>query len=172
MFKFATFPAWAFEIIFAAVMALMFFALGWHFGADHVQDQWDADIARQNKAAAKTEKAAVAVSEIVTTKFIDRVQVIHEKARTIIKEVTVYVTKKDDSNCSINSGFVQLFNQSPALDTAIPDASSSTYGLPSGVALSDVASAIAENHEAFDANAEQLKALQEWVREQLKVFNG
>lgn len=172
MFRFPSVPVWMVELLLTFLLTATCFGAGWHFGAGHVQAKWDKDIIAQNKAARKTEKASNAVNEIVTVKYIDRVQVIHDKGRTILKEVPVYVTKKDDSNCVINNGFVKLFDKSLSLDAPVPDPISGAYEEPSGVALSTVADTIVENHEAFDANAEQLRALQEWVREQLKVFNG
>lgn len=62
------------------------------------------------KALANQKKKQDKVTIKVVTKYVDRVQVIREKAKTIIEKVPVYVTAENDAACVIPDSFISLWN--------------------------------------------------------------
>jgi hypothetical protein len=80
------------------------------------------------------------------------------------QEVPRHVTPKMDRDYPVPCGFVRVFNT--ATHGPVPDAAACPDDSPSGVALSEVGQAETENDGQYDAVAEQLKALQDWVRRQ------
>lgn len=100
----------------------------------------------------------------VITEYVDRVQVVRERGATIIKEVPVYVTAQADASCPVTAGFVRVHDA--AAEGASLDGAPTDPDAPApGVALSTVADTVVSNYTACHANAEQLIALQAYVRE-------
>ncbi|HEY5804854.1 MAG TPA: hypothetical protein VIT90_14270 [Lysobacter sp.] len=99
----------------------------------------------------------------VVTEFVDRVQIVRERAATITKEIPVYVTAEADARCHVPVGFVRVHDaaaQNLPLDRPAgdPDAPAA------GVTLSAVADTVADNYGACNETREQLIGLQEWLR--------
>jgi hypothetical protein len=92
-------------------------------------------------------------------RYIDRVQQ---------QVVTKFVTVKDDSACTINTGFVRLHDSVVNQVLISPEETDTT---PSDIKLSDVSSVVKENYSTCQRTAQQLKSLQEWVRRQEKLWN-
>jgi hypothetical protein len=143
----------------AAVLILttaLFFA-GWHYGARHVQTQWDAAKLAQAKAVAKVEVKQAAVTEKVVTQYVDRVQVIHEQGKTLTKQVVKYVPL---STPDLPYGF-RLLHDAAATGVPLPE----TPGRLDGptVPAAQVAGTIVDNYTGCRANGEQVKALQDWI---------
>jgi hypothetical protein len=99
----------------------------------------------------------------VVTQYVDRVRVVREKGETIIKEVPVYVPVQADAACTINRGFVRLHDAAAAGE--LPEPARDADAAAAGIALSAVAGTVAANYQTCHENAEQLRALQTWVRE-------
>ena len=79
------------------------------------------------------------------------------RTQTLIQKVPYYVTRNADRACTINRGFVQLWNHGAGGPGAAADAPGGPVEAPSGVALSDVARADAANYGvAYDWRAEAL----------------
>ena len=139
---------WPYRWLALILLAVALIGFGWIKGAGHVQAQWDAAVQQQTlQAAAVRERQAQATVKVVT-EYVDRIRVVREKGDTIIKEVPVYVPVQADAACTINRGFVRLHDAAAA-----------------GIALSAVAGTVAANYQSCHENAEQLRALQAWVRE-------
>lgn len=124
-----------------------------------------AEDARREADAARDLALA---SERVVVRYVDRVQVVRANAQIITKEIPIYVTPTADAACTVPVGFVRLHdaaaaNQPTGPSTGNPDAPAA------GVALSDVASAVADNYATCHANAEQVIGLQDYVRELLRL---
>ena len=153
------------------VLALLTIALvaAWRVGERHgeakVQAAWDADKAKQAAALAEAERKAAQVTERVVTQYVDRVQVVHEKGQTLIQKVPVYVSSKADAQCVVPRGFVRV-HDAAARQMPLPDPAAGTDDAPSGVALSAVAGTVVLNYSTYYEQAEKLKALQEWARQQ------
>ena len=139
---------WSYRLLALVLLAAALLGFGWIKGAEHVQAQWDAAVQQQTlQAAAVRERQAQATVKVVT-EYVDRIRVVREKGDTIVKEVPVYVPVQADAACTINRGFVRLHDAAAA-----------------GLALSAVAGTVAGNYQSCHENAEQLRALQAWVRE-------
>lgn len=151
-----------YRIIGGLAILLMIIAAAEFDGAARVNARWQEDKAKQAAAAAAIlEKQGEATVKVVT-EYVDRVKVVREKGDTIIKEVPVYVPAQADAACTINRGFVRLHDAAAA--NQIPEPAGVADAAPSGITLSTAAGTIAGNYERCSENAEQLRALQEWVR--------
>ena len=145
-----------------ALALLAIYSWIWHRGAAHVQARWDAVAAEQAKVRAEQAATRAEVSTEVVSAHAERVRVIREKGEVIIREVPVYVPA---GSCDLPSGF--RVHHDAAAAGVLPD--------PAGIADADpaaaqaVAEAVADNYATCHANAEQLSALQEWVRKQAAV---
>lgn len=154
---------WPYRLLVLAALGVALVGLGWIKGASHVQVQWDAAI--QQKAlqtAAARERQAQATVKVVT-QYVDRVRVVREKGGTIIKEVPVYVPVQADAACTINRGFVRLHDAAAA--GKLPEPARDADEAAAGIALSAVAGTVATNYQTCHENAEQLRALQMWIRQ-------
>ncbi len=154
---------WPYRLLTLAALSVALVGFGWIKGAGHVQAQWDASIQQQAlQAAAIRERQAQATVQVVT-QYVDRVRVVREKGETIIKEVPVYVPVQADAACTINRGFVRLHDAAAAGE--LPEPARDADAAAADIALSAVAGTVAANYQTCHENAEQLRALQTWVRE-------
>lgn len=154
---------WPYRWLALILLAAALIGFGWIKGAGHVQAQWDAAVQQQTlPAVAVRERQAQATIKVVT-EYVDRVRVVREKGDTIIKEVPVYVPVQADAACTIHRGFVRLHDAAAAGD--LPEPARDTDATPAGIALSAVAGTVAANYQTCHENAEQLRALQAWVKE-------
>ena len=154
---------WPYRLLALAALGLALVGFGWVKGAGHVQTQWDTAVQQQAlQATAVREEQAQATVEVIT-QYVDRVRVVREKGDTIIKEVPVYVPVQADAACTINRGFVRLHDAAAA--GALPEPARDADAAAADIALSTVAATVATNYQTCHETAEQLKALQTWVRE-------
>ena len=155
--------AWPYRLLALAALGIAVFGFGWLKGASHVQAQWDAAVQKQTlQASAIRERQAQATVKVVT-EYVDRVRIVREKGDTIVKEVPVYVPVQADAACTINRGFVRLHDAAAAGE--LPEPAREADAATAGIALSAVARTVAANYQSCHENAEQLRALQAWVRE-------
>ena len=154
---------WPYRLLALVLLAAALIGFGWIKGAGHVQAQWDAAAQQQALQTSATRLRQAEATVKVVTEYVDRVRVVREKGDTIIKEVLVYVPVEADAACTINRGFVRLHDAAAAGELLKPagDADAPAAGL----ALSAVAGTVAGNYQSCHENAEQLRALQAWVRE-------
>ena len=154
---------WPYRLLALTALGIALVGFGWIKGANHVQARWDAAIQQQAlQAAAIRERQAQATVKVVT-QYVDRVRVVREKGDTIIKEVPIYVPVQADAACTINRGFVRLHDAAAAGE--LPKPARDADAAAAGIALSAVARTVAANYQSCHENAEQLRALQAWVRE-------
>ena len=100
----------------------------------------------------------------VVTQYVDRVQTVHVQGKTITKEIPVHVTPKADAACVVPVGFVRIHDAAAANTAPQPAAGDPDAPAP-GLALSAVAETVADNYTTCHATAEQLIALQAYLRE-------
>lgn len=155
--------AWPYRLLASLAIGAVLFGLGWVKGQDHIQARWDAQVQQQAVQIAEQQQRQAQATVKVVTRYVDRVRVVREKGQTIVKEVPVYVPVEADAACSVNRGFVRLHDAAAAGD--LPEPASDADAAASGVALSAVAETFADNYQTCHENAEQLRALQGWVRE-------
>ena len=140
-------------------------------GAISNEDIWQLKVKEMETAIAKQELAAAEVTHEVITQYVDRVKIVEGKTREIIKKVPVYITKESDDKCAINNGFVSLHNSS-ASQTKISDTTRDVNETASDVKLSTVATTLTENYGTYYQVAEQLKSLQDWIKQQKDLDDG
>ena len=155
--------AWPYRLLALAALCIAVFSFGWLKGANHVQAQWDAATAKQQQAQAQAQTRQAETTIQVVTQYVDRIQIVREKGDTLIQEIPVYVPVQADTACTVRRGFVSLHDAAAAgeLPTAPRDADAPAEGL----ALSAVAATVVTNYQTCIEYAEQLKALQDWIRQ-------
>lgn len=136
-------------------------------GMAHVQDLWNRAIEKENLAILKRVVLQEKITTKVVTEYVDRIKVIKEKSETITKEIPIYVTAKNDSQCIINNGFVWLHDA--AAQNTIPDTARTFNETASNFKLSGVIRTVKQNYQICNENAEQLISLQQWVKEQYEL---
>jgi hypothetical protein len=134
------------------------------------QEKWEARVAEVKLEMAKKETASAESSVKVVTKYITKVEVVKEKGDLIAKQIPNLISATADGQCVIPNGFVLLHDS--ASRNEVPDASGSTNEGTSEVKLSGVGKTITENYTTYHQVAEQLRSLQEWVKEQKRIYNG
>lgn len=130
---------------------------------------WREKVAKMEAEIAQKEAESAETTTKVVTKYVDRVTVVKEKGDVIIKEIPNYISKDSDAKCVVPNGFVSLHDA--AAKNEIPNATRDANEGASAVKISGVAATVTENYTTYYQISEQLKSLQEWVREQQKVFN-
>jgi hypothetical protein len=139
-----------------------------------------ADLKAKDAAALKVAQAHVAAvtaaqakaSATVMAAYTPAVAAIAANATTLTKEIPAYVTPKDDAGCTLNTGAVRLLDAAASGLPGLPNAPTSADDAPSGVALSALVTADVGNDAAALENADQLAALQAWIRAQQAAWNA
>lgn len=101
---------------------------------------------------------------------IERVEVVRWKTRDVVKRVPFYVSGLGDAGCAVPVGFVRL-HDSAASGAGLPDnpdTSGQLHDAPSGIALSTVASTVAENYGTCREEMTRFEGLQDWVTKYCK----
>ena len=155
--------SWPYRLLALAALGIALFGFGWLKGASHVQAQWDAATAAQQQAQAQVQIRQAEATVQVVTQYVDRIQVVREKGDTLIQEVPVYVPVQADAACTVHRGFVSLHDAAAAGE--LPEPSRDPDAPAEGLALSAVAATVVTNYQTCHENAEQLKALQDWIRQ-------
>ena len=154
---------WPYRLLALAAFGVVLIGLGWIKGASHGQAQWDAATAAQQHAQAQAQIRQAEATGQVVTQYVDRIQVVREKGDTLIQEVPVYVPIQADAACTVHRGFVSLHDAAAAGE--LPEPARDADAPAEGLALSAVAATVVTNYQTCHENAEQLKALQDWIRQ-------
>jgi hypothetical protein len=154
---------WPYRLLALAALGMALIGFGWLKGTSHVQAQWDAATAAQKQAQAQMQTRQAEATVQVVTQYVDRIQVVREKGDTLIQEIPVYVPVQADAACTVHRGFVSLHDAAAAGE--LPEPARDADGPAEGVALSAVAATVVTNYQTCHENAEQLKALQDWIRQ-------
>lgn len=164
----------AYIIILVLVVGILFgggFKAGHSYATNHytaIISKMEADAAtlRAEKAElqVKLDAEIANVKERIVTKYVDRIKVIKEKEYVYRDKATNVVPDRTE----LSNGWVSLHD---AAATGSEDATSTDYsdGTGSGVKANQALAVISDNYAACRANAEQLTALQEYVREVQRV---
>lgn len=155
--------AWPYRLLALAALCIVLFGFGWLKGANHVQAQWDAATVEQQQAQAQVQIRQAEATVQVVTKYVDRIQIVREKGDTLIQEIPVYVPVQADAACTVHRGFVSLHDAAVAGE--LPEPARDVDAPAEGLALSAVAATVVTNYQTCHENAEQLKALQDWIRQ-------
>lgn len=152
-----------------AVAAGLLYALGYLSGAGSERSNNQRLDEARLKQSFEQGRALGTVREKVVVEYVDRIVKVYQAGATITKEVPVYVSKAADRACVVPAGFVRV-HDAGAANLPVAAGPSVTDGAASGLALSTVAASVVDNYSECHANAEQLKALQQWVRESQAVL--
>jgi len=154
----------------AQLIACVLFILGVYLSGGISNDaRWKEKVAEMELAVAKKEVKSAEETTKVVTKYIETVKIVKEKGDVIIKEVPKYITKESDAKCPIPNTFVVLHDS--ASKNEIPEPTRLANEGTSETKLSTVTETVVENYSICHQNAEQLKALQEWIKLQQSIFN-
>jgi hypothetical protein len=164
-------------IVAAILIVGALFGGGYKTGHTFATNHYTAIIADMEATAAKLEadkaklqgdleKEIANVKIKVITKYVDRIKVIKEK-EYVYRDQAINVVP---DRSILSNGWVSVHDAAAAGN---PDADSTRAadGSPSGVAANQALARVTENYSACHANAEQLTALQEYVREVQKVVD-
>lgn len=149
-----------------AGVLLSFWLYGkWQFeqGQQDVQDRWNISIEEGKKLLKELEGKTGKVNTVIETKYVDRIKVVHEKAKTIIKEIPVYIPVDSPD---LPSGFRVLHDAAAASE--VPDRSRITTAAT--VPVATATETIVTNYETCHQWREQVLGWQEWYREQSLVW--
>ena len=157
-------PPW---VMWLALAVLVAAATGWGWvkGAASVQAEWDTERAAQTVTVLRVQVKQTEVTERIVTQYVDRVRVVRETADAVIREVPVYVPQSCDADGRLPAGWRVLHDAAASGGAADP----STVAHAQPVAPDTAASTVARNYGTCRETAEQLTALQQWVREQSVV---
>lgn len=155
--------SWPYRLLALAALGIALFGFGWLKGASHVQAQWDAATAAQQQAQAQLQTRQAEATVQVVTKYVDRIQIVRDKGDSLIQEIPVYVPVQADAACTVHRGFVSLHDAAAAGE--LPQPARDADAPAEGLALSTVATTVVTNYQTCHENAEQLKALQDWIRQ-------
>lgn len=129
---------------------------------------WRAKAAELNAQVEKIKSESEKASKKVVYKYIERTKIVKEKSNAIRSQVTKFVPKEADANCTIPRSAIVLHDA--AAKNVIPDTTSgANEGATSDITLSRLLDTTVLNYGTFYEVKEQLKALQDWVREQKKI---
>lgn len=147
-----------------AIVLALGFAVWWIYDAGKESEQRKAQIAalQADKAALTVALERAKASERVVTKYIDRVKVVQGRTQTIIKEVPIYVPADSPD---LPPG-LRVFHDATA-QGELPDPTRIADAAP--VPAQDLATTVIDNYGICHANAEQVIALQDWIREQQAI---
>ena len=134
------------------------------------QEKWEARVAEVKLEMAKKDAESAEATTKIVTKYVTVDRIVKEKGDAIVKEIPKFISKDADAKCVVPNGFVLLHDS--ASKNEVPD---STRGVDEGaskVKLSGIAETVTTNYTTYHQVSEQLKALQDWVKEQKRIYNG
>ena len=141
----------------------------WALGSQTERDKYALELEKQKVHIAELEKKASEKTVEVVTKYVETVKVVKEKGDVIREKVPVYITKEDDARCVIPNGFVIVHDS--AVQNRVPEGTGNPNEGASGVELSEATKVIVDNYNKYHEVVEQLRALQNWVKEMEKNYN-
>ena len=139
------------------------------YGGYGTEMKWRAEAAKLKADMDRKVALSEAHSKQIVTKYVTKTKVVKEKGDVIVKKVTEYINKDADANCVVPKSFVLLHDS--AAKNEVPDTSKGVDGTPSGVKLSTIGETVTINYNNYHQLSERLKALQDWVTQQEKIYN-
>ena len=117
--------------------------------------------AQDAAALAKARKVQTVIDTRIVTQTKVLVHTVYVRGATIIQKVPTYVTRYDNVRCTINVGFVRLWNDANRM--SVPAPATSIDETPSPVVLSDVAAEHSREATLCHTNDARFRELQAWV---------
>jgi len=132
---------------------------GYGFGYDAAKDDLQAAIAKNNELEKKLDDALKNVRVETKTEYIDVIKTITQKEKEYVYQTIEVVPSLFD----LGNGWV--YEHDSAAQGSDADARLAADATPSGIKDNQGLRVIVENYAACRENAEQLKALQKFIRE-------
>ena len=146
------------KIAICTTLCAALFSAGLYMGHQiGVSGCYEAQIKAQAHSIETGIKQAV-VSDQTVTKYVDRVQIVQGKSRTIIKEIPIYV----QDTVNLSGGWRMLHNN--AVYNEVSDTTRDSD--EATVTATDALETVIRNYGICHENSTTLSSLQEWVREQ------
>jgi hypothetical protein len=146
------------KIAICTTLCAALFSAGLYVGHKWgVSSCYEATIEAQRHTIETGIKQAV-VSDQTVTKYVDRVQIVQGKSRTIIKEIPIYV----QDTVNLSGGWRMLHDN--AVYNAVSDTTRDSD--EATVTATDALETVIRNYGICHENSTTLSSLQEWVREQ------
>ena len=154
------------KIAICTTLCAALFSAGLYMGHQiGVSGCYEATIEAQRHTIETGIKQAV-VSDKTITQYVDRVQIVQGKSRTIIKEIPIYV----QDTVNLSGGWRLLHDN--AIYNELPDPTrDSDEGTVKTTAITatDALETVAANYGICHENSQTLQSLQSWVREQSAI---
>jgi hypothetical protein len=173
LFVFGTFTVFlplvkAYGLLMRTVGIILLIGSVYLYGGYGTEMKWRAEAAKlkadMDRKVALSEKQ----SKQIVTKYVTQTKVIKEKGDAI-KKLSQHV-KEADAKCIVPKSFVLLHDS--AAKNEVPDTSAGVDGSSSRTNLSTIGETVTINYNNYHQLREQLKALQDWVSSQEKIYNG
>jgi hypothetical protein len=146
------------KIAICTTLCAALFSVGLYMGHQiGVSGCYEAQIEAQAHSIETGIKQAV-VSDQTVTKYVDRVQIVQGKSRTIIKEIPIYV----QDTVNLSGGWRMLHDN--AVYNAVSDTTRDSD--EATVTATDALETVIRNYGICHENSTTLSSLQEWVKEQ------
>lgn len=155
----------ALYVILSSALSLGSFSIGLSVN----ESNWQLKVKDMQVQIAELESKANEVTTKIVTQYVDKVRIVEGKTHVLIKKVPEYITKESDSKCSINVGSIELLNA--AAENKVPESTGTPHEEPTDVKLSAVVENVTGNYGTYYQVVEQLKALQDWIRNQKELNN-
>jgi hypothetical protein len=139
------------------------FGFGWFKGSASVQKQWDAFKQQEANHALQVQQDQTQATTKVVADYNQKQNDIKEKSNVIVKQIPVYLAGAD---CPA-AGRIGLLISSAASGVPLP-ATAGASDVPA-TTTTELAEWSTDTIAAFQQNAEQLIALQEWIRKMQEV---
>lgn len=120
--------------------------------------------AAENQVADLRQQLSVAEGKVITV-YVDKIIKVKE-----IEYVYINKSKNVPSKCELSNGWVSLHDS--AATGSEPDSTGVIDAAPSGIKDNQALETVVSNYSTCQRNSEQLKSLQEWVRENNKILEG
>lgn len=159
-------PVWVWEVLVVMVLllAVLFNGKIQYYRGVHAQVRLEKALVKETMV-----KSKAATVQVVTI-YKDRVEKVKGATVTLIKKVPVYVTKIDDSKCTVGNGFVSLWNSSNEM--LVPNSSPPANESSSSLVLSDIAKQHVREAEHDQELYEQVRGLQNWIKGQQQAYGN
>lgn len=173
LFVFGTFTVFlplvkAYGMLMRTIGIILLIGSVYLYGGYGTEMRWRAEAAKlkadMDRKIALSEKQ----SKQIVTKYVVQTKVIKEKGDAI-KKLSQHV-KEADAKCTVPKSFVLLHDS--AAKNEVPDTSKGVDGTAARVNLSAVGETITINYNNYHQLSERLKALQDWVSSQERIYNG
>ena len=146
----------------AAALVAALSAGAWYFHHHWWAEGYAQRATLDAAALARSQKVQTVINTRTVTKFRTITRTVYVRGATVIQKVPTYVTLRDNAHCTVNVGFVRLWNDSNRLSVPAPATSADEAASP--VVLSDIEAEHAREATLCHANDAQLRALQAWNR--------